>query len=148
MCTSDKDPITSFMRPAPIPNDDETGLRETNIVLDPLSDEFLDLWNGTAAQNSQVYHELWKPVPSNDVTSWSIFKVRDSGVMLAASHSYFGTRATFPKSSLVTWRMNRYVFIRIFDHTMTEPEIRCRSSISRASSNPFAATLSKPSLTF
>lgn len=75
MCTSNQDPVTSFMRPSPIPNDDETELRETQLVMDPLSDEFLDLWNSTAANNSQVYHELWKPVPSNKVTSWDVYKV-------------------------------------------------------------------------
>jgi len=63
------------MRPSPIPIDDETGLRETQLVMDPLSDEFVDLWNSTAANNSQVYHELWKPVPSNNVTTWEAYKV-------------------------------------------------------------------------
>lgn len=74
MCTSDKDPVTSFMRPAPIPNDDETELKETGTVLDPLSDEFQDFWNNTASTNTAIYHELWKPVPSNAVTSWEKFK--------------------------------------------------------------------------
>lgn len=74
LCQSDQDPTTSFMRPAPIPNDDETGLPETETVLDPLDDNLLNLWQETAATNSGVYHELWKPVPSNDVTSWAIFK--------------------------------------------------------------------------
>jgi phospholipase D1/2 len=63
------------MRPAPIPHDDETGLHETNLVMDPLSDEFWDLWNRTAANNSRVYHELWKPVPSNNVPTWEAYKV-------------------------------------------------------------------------
>lgn len=67
------------MRPAPIPNDDEFDVKESQKVLDPLSDDFLNLWNDTAATNSAVYHELWKPVPSNNVTSWSVFKVLDSG---------------------------------------------------------------------
>ena len=37
-CTSDQDPVTSFMRPAPIPNEDESELDETNSVIDPLDE--------------------------------------------------------------------------------------------------------------
>lgn len=38
MCTSDQDPVTSFMRPSPFPQDDESDLPETDVVIDPLSD--------------------------------------------------------------------------------------------------------------
>ena len=36
--SSNKDPVTSFMRPSPIPNDDESELEETQQVIDPLND--------------------------------------------------------------------------------------------------------------
>ncbi|KAF8317462.1 phospholipase D/nuclease [Clavulina sp. PMI_390] len=72
--SSDRDPVTPFMRPSPIPGVDEFGLPETQKVLDPLSDEFQELWNNTAKVNSEVYHELWKPVPSNNVNNWETYK--------------------------------------------------------------------------
>jgi hypothetical protein len=38
------DVATSFMHPAPIPNDSEFGCREDDLVADPLSDEVMGLW--------------------------------------------------------------------------------------------------------
>jgi len=64
----------SFMRPAPIPNDDETYLPEDAAVADPLSDETLDLLYNTARKNREVFTELFRPVPTNLVRSWPAYE--------------------------------------------------------------------------
>jgi phospholipase D1/2 len=70
-----QDQVTSFMHPAPVPNDDETGLEEDVSVADPLSDHFLNLWNTTARVNREVFTELFRPVPSNLVRNWEAYNV-------------------------------------------------------------------------
>ncbi|KAI0064970.1 phospholipase D/nuclease [Artomyces pyxidatus] len=69
--TSRQDPVTSFMRPAPIPNDDETGLDDDAAVVDPLADDVVALWNNTARQNREIFTELFRPVPTNLVRDWA-----------------------------------------------------------------------------
>ncbi|KAJ7212524.1 hypothetical protein GGX14DRAFT_534321 [Mycena pura] len=56
---------TSFMRPAPTPNEDETGSQEDALVADPLSAETLALWNDTARKNREIFTEIFRPVPTN-----------------------------------------------------------------------------------
>jgi phospholipase D1/2 len=73
--TSRHEHVTSFMRPAPVPNDDETDLEEDACVSDPLSDGLLNLWNTTARVNREVFTELFRPVPSNLVQSWNAYGV-------------------------------------------------------------------------
>ncbi len=63
------------MRPAPVPNDDETNLEEDARVADPLSDEMLNLLNSTARVNREVFTELFRPVPSNLVHNWGAYEV-------------------------------------------------------------------------
>jgi len=67
---------TSFMHPAPFPNKDETGTREDQFVMDPISDEMDLLWNRTAKKNREIFSELFRPVPTNLVRSLSDYKVR------------------------------------------------------------------------
>ncbi|KAJ8091599.1 hypothetical protein PM082_020829 [Marasmius tenuissimus] len=64
---------SSFMRPAPHPNEDETRLREDKLVADPLSAETLRLFNETAKMNTQIFTEVFRPVPSNLVRSWKAY---------------------------------------------------------------------------
>ncbi|KAG2144421.1 uncharacterized protein EDB93DRAFT_1153427 [Suillus bovinus] len=66
--------ITSFMRCAPVPNDSEIGTREDNAVADPLADSTLELWNRTARINREIFTELFHPVPTNLVRSWSAYE--------------------------------------------------------------------------
>lgn len=70
------------MRPAPIPNQDETYLPEDAAVADPLSDETLDLLYDTARKNREIFTELFRPVPTNLVRSWSAYEVRNCVVGL------------------------------------------------------------------
>ncbi|KAH7905548.1 hypothetical protein BJ138DRAFT_1130428 [Hygrophoropsis aurantiaca] len=73
-CTERTEEETSFMRPAPEPNDDEMDTLEDNAVLDPLSDSTLDLLNGTAKKNRDIFTELFRPVPTNFIRSWSMYE--------------------------------------------------------------------------
>ncbi|KAG2131140.1 hypothetical protein BD769DRAFT_1452087 [Suillus cothurnatus] len=66
--------VTSFMRCAPEPNDDEIGTREDNAVADPLADSTLELWNRTARVNREIFTEVFRPVPTNLVRSWSAYE--------------------------------------------------------------------------
>ena len=72
--TSEK--VTLSMRPAPVPNEDETNLEEDARVADPLSDELHNLLNATARVNREVFAELFHTVPSNLVRDWAAYEVR------------------------------------------------------------------------
>ena len=64
------------MRPAPIPNEDETDSREDELVADPLADETLDLFDSTAKKNRAIFTEIFRPVPTNLVRDWNAYEVR------------------------------------------------------------------------
>ena len=74
--TSDRDPVDSFMRAAPFPNADETQLSVDALVADPLSDGVLELWQGTAKRNREIFTEVFRPVPTDLVQNWTQYKVR------------------------------------------------------------------------
>jgi phospholipase D1/2 len=63
------------MRPAPVPNQDETYIDEDASVADPLSDELLKLLDTTARVNREVFTELFRPIPSNLVHNWKAYEV-------------------------------------------------------------------------
>ena len=44
-------------------------------VADPLSDDFLNLFNTTARVNREVFTELFRPIPSNLVHNWNAYDV-------------------------------------------------------------------------
>jgi len=73
LCEGPGETVTSFMRPAPHPNDDEMVLREDDMVADPLSDETINLWNDTAKRNRDIFTEIFRPVPTNLVRTWSAY---------------------------------------------------------------------------
>ncbi|KAG1734909.1 uncharacterized protein EDB91DRAFT_1056622 [Suillus paluster] len=72
-----REKVTSFMRCAPEPNDDEIGTPEDNAVADPLADSTLELWNSTARTNREIFTEVFRPVPTNLVRSWSAYEASD-----------------------------------------------------------------------
>lgn len=75
MCTTRDPEITSFMRPAPYPSNDETRSQEDRLVADPLSDETDLLWKETARKNREIFSELFRPVPTNLVRNWGQYEV-------------------------------------------------------------------------
>lgn len=42
--------------------------------MDPLSDEFTQLWINTAHKNTQIFGEIFKCVPSNNVRNWKQYE--------------------------------------------------------------------------
>lgn len=75
-CQDRDEPVTSFMRCAPEPNEDETTLQEDALVADPLADATLQIWMDTARKNREIFTELFRPVPTNLVRDWKAYDVR------------------------------------------------------------------------
>ena len=73
---SDASPVTNAMTPVPNLPDDTTQSQEDKQVQDPLSDEFLSLWNETAKKNTTILSEIFKTVPNNSVRTWPQYNVR------------------------------------------------------------------------
>lgn len=63
------------MRPAPYPNEDETGSEQDDLVADPIADATLGLIYGTAKRNTAIFTELFRPVPTNLVRDWAAYDV-------------------------------------------------------------------------
>lgn len=47
---------------------------EDQLVADPLSDDFQRLWTETAHKNTQLFAEVFRPVPSNNVRNWKQYE--------------------------------------------------------------------------
>lgn len=56
--------------PVGVPNAYDFGSAEDAAVVDPLSDEFLYLWNSCARQNTEVFGRVFHPVPHDAVRNW------------------------------------------------------------------------------
>ena len=56
--------------PVGVPNNYDFGSAEDRMVTDPLSDTFLNLWNSRAKQNTDVFAEVFHPVPHDSVRKW------------------------------------------------------------------------------
>ncbi|KAL8767625.1 MAG: hypothetical protein Q9194_005928 [Teloschistes cf. exilis] len=57
--------------PIGVPNTYDFGSEEDRLVMDPLSDEFSNRWNGTAHQNTLAFGRIFHPVPHDDVRTWN-----------------------------------------------------------------------------
>jgi len=73
-CETGQEPVTPYMRAVPYPSVDETQTDEDRLVADPLSDDFLQLWNSTAQHNRQVFSDIFKTVPTDVVRNWDQYK--------------------------------------------------------------------------
>ncbi|GAB7347274.1 hypothetical protein MBLNU459_g3363t2 [Dothideomycetes sp. NU459] len=56
--------------PIGVPNAYDWDSREDQAVVDPLSDEFLTLWNTTARTNTEAFERVFHPVPTDKVRNW------------------------------------------------------------------------------
>lgn len=56
--------------PVGIPNAYDFGSAEDEAVADPLSDNFLALWNSRARQNTEAFARIFHPVPHDAVRNW------------------------------------------------------------------------------
>ena len=63
------------MRPAPHPNEDETGSEADALVADPLDERTVKLVQDTAVENRKIFTEVFRPVPTNLVRSWAAYDV-------------------------------------------------------------------------
>ena len=68
--------MTSFMQPAPVPNQVDMDSDADDAVADPLSDATMTLLYDTARRNREVFTELFRPVPTNLVRNWDAYEVR------------------------------------------------------------------------
>lgn len=57
-------------RPIGTPNIYDWGSQEDETVTDPISDEFLELWNTTAKTNTDSFAEVFHAVPYDGVRTW------------------------------------------------------------------------------
>ena len=73
MCQGGKEKVTSFMKPAPFPNDNEVGSPDDGAVTDPLADKTMNLWFETARKNREIFTEIFRPVPTNLVRDWAAY---------------------------------------------------------------------------
>ncbi len=56
--------------PIGVPNTYDFGSAEDRLVIDPLSDAFLNLWNSRAHRNTLAFGKVFHPVPHDDVRTW------------------------------------------------------------------------------
>ncbi|KAF1962061.1 phospholipase D/nuclease [Byssothecium circinans] len=56
--------------PIGVPNAYDWGCEEDRQVVDPLSDDFQNLWNWRAKTNTEAFERVFHPVPSDQVRSW------------------------------------------------------------------------------
>ena len=57
--------------PIGVPNIYDFGSEEDRLVMDPLADNFLNLWNSRAHQNTFAFGRIFHPVPHDDVRTWT-----------------------------------------------------------------------------
>ncbi|KAF5376461.1 hypothetical protein D9615_008601 [Tricholomella constricta] len=98
--------VTSFMRPAPHPNDDETNTEHDNQVVDPLAMSTMFLVIETARKNREIFTELFRPVPTNLVRDWALYdkyvpKVKAGHVIPGISLDRLKTRLSQVRGALV-----------------------------------------------
>jgi phospholipase D1/2 len=60
--------------PVGVPNIYDLDSPESRIVADPLSDTFQSLWNTRARTNTEVYRQVFHPVPDDTVRDWNTYK--------------------------------------------------------------------------
>ncbi|KAK0267904.1 hypothetical protein LTR35_015962 [Friedmanniomyces endolithicus] len=63
-------PDSNFMPVGRDPNSYDWGSREDHAVMDPLSPQFRDLWQGTAATNTAAFAKAFHPIPSDQARNW------------------------------------------------------------------------------
>lgn len=105
-CEVPNEPVTSFMRCAPVPNEDETHDPYDLLVADPLADTTLQLWMDTARRNREIFTEVFRPIPTNLVRSWSAYdayvpKVKTGHVVPEIPLARVKDRLSLVKGSLV-----------------------------------------------
>lgn len=60
--------------PVGVPNSYDWGSPEDIVVADPLSDAFQSLWNSRARQNTEIFRQVFRAVPDDNVRNWNEYK--------------------------------------------------------------------------
>lgn len=60
--------------PIGVPNIYDYGSKEDQVVMDPLSDNFLNLWNSRAKINTDAFGKIFHPVPHDSVRTWKEYE--------------------------------------------------------------------------
>ncbi|KAI1386691.1 phospholipase D/nuclease [Hypoxylon trugodes] len=56
------------------PQDYDWGSRADRLVEDPMSEDFRNLWTGTARTNTEVFTKVFHPVPNDHVRTWDQYE--------------------------------------------------------------------------
>lgn len=87
-------PDANFTPITQSPNSYDWGSRPDQLVEDPLSPAFEELWNTTAATNTQIFERVFRPVPTNAVRTWEDYQ--EYYGQYYVSPSPLGTKAPAP----------------------------------------------------
>ena len=88
--------------PVGIPNDYDFGSPEDQLVMDPLSEQFLGFWNSRARQNTFAFGRIFHPVPHDDVRTWDDYNKFYGRFFKAADKAAEGKEAP-RKSAKYQW---------------------------------------------
>jgi len=66
--------MAPHLKPAALKTTDPYSLKVMDMLSDPLSKQFWDLWTGAAAKNTEIYRSLFHCVPDDNVKSWADYK--------------------------------------------------------------------------
>lgn len=89
--------------PIGIPNIYDYGSLEDQLVIDPLSDQFLALWNTRARQNTNAFGKIFHPVPHDDVRTWKDYNSFYEAFFLGADKEADGKDAAKTKPPKYQW---------------------------------------------
>ena len=89
--------------PIGIPNVYDYGSREDQLVADPLSDQFLQLWNTRARQNTDAFGKIFHPVPHDDVRTWKDYDAFYEAFFHEADKEADGKEARNKKPARYRW---------------------------------------------
>lgn len=79
------------------------GSREDSSVADPLSDQFLQLWNTRARQNTYAFGKIFHPVPHDDVRTWKDYEAFYEAFFSGAATEADGKDAKHKKPAKYKW---------------------------------------------
>lgn len=96
---------------APDPNFEPIGVAniydfdsaEDRAVADPLSDSFLNLWNGRARQNTEAFGKIFHPVPHDSVRNWKDYDAFYERFFLEADVEAEGKEGKVKKPAKYRW---------------------------------------------
>jgi len=65
---------TRSMLPVNVPQEDDTGSREDQIVTDPMGRELEEMWTGRARVNTQAFNKVFRCVPAAGILNWKDYE--------------------------------------------------------------------------